>query len=189
MSSPRTSKDKPAKPARAVPGAKVSRGVDKVASDAGMTGKDKANFIKAMMEGVKPKAAAPAAPKPRAGKSGAAKGEKPVTVEILRRIPAPVKVSTPSNKESDEALKFASLIEAKVAGGDLGALTPEAVQALMAALCKLYAANVDAGNKYPVVSSRMAITGTDSMILCGALLKAVDLQVFELGMWQSWSGL
>ena len=185
MSSPRSAQDKPAKPARAVPGTKVPRGADKVASDAGMTGKDKANFIKAMMEGVKPKAAA----NPAAGKSGAAKGEKPVTVEILRKIPAPVKTLVPSNPESDQAIKFAALIEAKVAAGELEALTPYAVQALMTALCKYYSANVDAGNKFPVVSGRMAITGTDAMIVCGALLKAVDLQVFELGMWQSWSGI
>ena len=59
----------------------------------------------------------------------------------------------------------------------------------MAALCKLYAANMEAGDKFPVVKDRFAVTGTDAMILCGALLKAVDLQVFELGMWQSWSGV
>ena len=59
----------------------------------------------------------------------------------------------------------------------------------MTVLAKIYAANVEAGNKYPVVGNRMAISGTEAMILCGALLKAVDLQVFELGMWQSWSGL
>ena len=40
-----------------------------------------------------------------------------------------------------------------------------------------------------MVKERFSVTGTDAMILCGALLKAVDLQVFELGMWQSWSGI
>ena len=158
----------------------------KAASDDGMTGADKANFIKAMMEGVKGKTAA----SKTKTKAKAAPVEKPEQVEILRKIPAPVKAAArPSNPQSDEAIALAKLLEKKLAAGDLGLLTPQAMQALMTALAKVYAANVEAGDKFPVVSHRMAISGTEAMILCGALLKAVDLQVFELGMWQSWSGL
>lgn len=185
MSSPRTGKSGPAKPAKSIPGVKVPRGADKLASDAGMSGKDKANFIKAMMEGVTPKTAASA----KATREARRPPEAPKKVEILRKIPAARSVATPSNPESDEAIRFAAMLEAKLAAGELGVLTPEATQALMSVLCKLYSANVEAGNKYPVVRDRMSITGTDSMIVCGALLKAVDLQVFELGMWQSWSGI
>ena len=86
-------------------------------------------------------------------------------------------------------MTFAARLEEKFANGDFEALTPEATQALMTAICKLYSANAEAGNKFPVVKDRFSVTGTDAMILCGALLKAVDLQVFELGMWQSWSGI
>ena len=176
----------------------------KAASDDGMSRADKANFIKAMMEGVKektPKAKAGAkAAKPSAksvksagSKTAPAKSpQKPTpakTVEILRKIPAPVKFTRPSNALSDSALALAKTIEASVASGDQEALTPEAVQALVTAVAKFYSANIDSGVKYPVIAHRMAISGTDAMILCGALLKGVDLQVFELGMWQSWSGL
>jgi hypothetical protein len=59
----------------------------------------------------------------------------------------------------------------------------------MGAICKIYGANQESGNKYPILSGRMAVTGTDVMITCGGLLKAADLQVFELGMWQSWTGI
>lgn len=189
-------------------GAKSAPDADGMASDDGMSRTDKVNFIKAMMEGVKPKATAPqgAAAKPNAAKgkgaaakADAAKGkskakpkaaaEKPKKVEILRKIPAVQAAPVRSNPESDAALQFAAMLEKKLAAGDLEVLTPQAVQALVTALAKLYSANIDAGNKYPVVAHRMAISGTDAMILCGALLKAVDLQVFELGMWQSWSGL
>jgi hypothetical protein len=31
-------------------------------------------------------------------------------------------------------------------------------------------------------------TATDVMVTVTAMLKAVNLQVFELGMWQAWSG-
>ena len=33
-----------------------------------------------------------------------------------------------------------------------------------------------------------AATATDVMVAVTAMLKAVNLQVFELGMWQAWSG-
>ena len=182
MSSPKASGPKSASAKTARPAAKAARGADKPASDAGMSGADKANFIKAMMEGVGPKKGA-SAPKKRAAP------EKPRTVEILRKIPGPSRIETPSNPASDEARAFAAMLEAKHAAGEFDVLTPEASQALMAALCKLYSANMEAGNKYPVLRDRFAVTGTDAMIVCGALLKAVDLQVFELGMWQSWSGV
>lgn len=32
------------------------------------------------------------------------------------------------------------------------------------------------------------ITATDVMVTVTAMLKAVNLQVFELGMWQAWTG-
>ncbi len=179
MSSPRT--------VTAKASAKTSRAAKKSASDEGMSRADKVNFISAMMDGL-PSKDAPA--KTRTEKvARKASANKPLKVEILRKISAPVIVATPSNALSDEARKFAAAIEDKVASGDFDALTPEAVQALMTALCKFYSCNVEAGNKFAVVKDRHSITGTDAMITCGALLKAVDLQVFELGMWQSWSGL
>ena len=33
-----------------------------------------------------------------------------------------------------------------------------------------------------------AVTATDVMVTVSAMLKAVNLQLFELGMWQAWSG-
>ena len=36
--------------------------------------------------------------------------------------------------------------------------------------------------------SKNSISATDVMVTASGLLKAVDLAVFELGMWQSWTG-
>jgi hypothetical protein len=178
MSSPKAAK---APTVKAAPAAKPSARAAKPASDEGMTRQDKANFIKSMMEGIKPKDA----PKTKAK----APVEPLKKVEILRKISAPVKSTIPPTPESIEALKFAAMLEAKLANGEFGVLTPEAFQTLMAAMCKLYSANAESGNKFSVVEGRLAITGTDAMITCAGLLKAVDLQVFELGMWQSWAGI
>ncbi len=50
--------------------------------------------------------------------------------------------------ESAEALRVAAMIESALAEGDLECLQPHAQQALIGALCKLYAANAEAGNRY-----------------------------------------
>jgi hypothetical protein len=179
MSSPKAGKPKPAgtktiKPAK--PAAKPARASSDVKAKAGtdVSDTDKAHFVKAMWEGVKKGDAAPAeAPK----------------VEVLRRMSAPEAPAVRHTAESAEAIKLAEMLEAKLASGEIDVLTPQAMQALMATLVKLYSASADAGDRYPILEGRMSVTGTDAMIVCGALLKAVDLQVFELGMWQSWSGM
>lgn len=186
--------------ARAAPTAARKQGAQDEPSS-----QEKADFVRAMSKGIAPNTAA--ARKVDAKKTGSTAGAKPAAktsgakakapaagkraepeapkVEVLRRIPAPEKViDTPA---SAEALRIAAMIEKKLADGELDALQPHAQQALIAALCKLYAANSEAGQRYPILGQRSAVTATDVMIMCGALLKAVDLQVFELGMWQSWS--
>ena len=162
-------------------------------------GEDKVNFVKAIWEGVpskegkasKVKADKSRADKPKASKAKAskAKAEKAPKVEILRKISAPVRVESRQTPESDQALALVAALEAKFEAGELDVLTPEATQALMGVICRIYSANQESGNKYSLLSGRAAVTGTDAMITCSSLLKAVDLQVFELGMWQSWSGI
>ena len=41
---------------------------------------------------------------------------------------------------------------------------------------------------WPAFPADATITATDVMVTVSAMLKAVNLQVFELGMWQAWSG-
>jgi len=193
MSSPETSTRKPKSSAKKPPAKKPAKkaAAKKAASKRavkrdsdGLSGQDKAHFVKAMWEGISTKGTKGKKP----AKKAAEKAPAP-QVEILRRIPAATTKQGPQNAASKQALAFAAEIEKAFAKGDLGALSPEAVQALMTVLCKIYGANQESGNKYPVLANRTAVTGTDVMITCGALLKAVDLQVFELGMWQSWSGV
>ena len=58
----------------------------------------------------------------------------------------------------------------------------------MAAVCKTYAAQVEAGGQLLPLPARGGATATDVMITASGLLKAANLAVFELGMWQSWTG-
>jgi hypothetical protein len=89
---------------------------------------------------------------------------------------------------SQAAEKLAAEIDRALAEGRTDALTTAAIQALMAAACRSYSAQVEAGGTFPPLAARSRVTSTDVMITASGLLKAANLAVFELGMWQSWTG-
>jgi|RhiMethySRZTD1v2_1073278.scaffolds.fasta_scaffold105140_6 hypothetical protein len=93
----------------------------------------------------------------------------------------------PGNEASAQALKLAAEIERGLVSGQ-PAISSQAQQKLLAALCKSYAQQVQAGNAPSALGGVSAVTATDVMITASGLLKSADLQVFELGMWQSWTG-
>jgi hypothetical protein len=83
------------------------------------------------------------------------------------------------------AEQLAADIVRGLAAGDLDVLPPEVLQTVMSAACRLYAAQSEAGSTLPPVRE---VTSTDLMVTASGLLKAGNLAVFELGMWQSWTG-
>jgi len=96
-----------------------------------------------------------------------------------------------SPAESDITRKAAGLatdIEAALARGDLDALTPEALQALMAALCRTYTAQCELGSKDLPLAPGTFANATDAMMTASGLLRAVNVASFEFAMWQSWGG-
>ena len=63
------------------------------------------------------------------------------------------------------------------------------VQALLARAVKLYAERAAASDApLPAFPPDAQITATDAVVTTTAILKAVNVQLFELGMWQAWSG-
>jgi hypothetical protein len=63
------------------------------------------------------------------------------------------------------------------------------IQALLARAVKLYAERVAARETpFPAFPESADITATDAVVTTTAILKAVNVQLFELGMWQAWSG-
>jgi phage I-like protein len=89
---------------------------------------------------------------------------------------------------SAQATQLAADIEGALADGRIDTLSPQALQALMAAACKAYAAQVEAGNPVAALAQRTTVTPTEVMVTASGLLRAANLAVFELGMWQSWTG-
>ena len=142
----------------------------------------KAAIVKAAAR-AKQAAGKPAAAKPAAAKLAAAKpaAAKPVAAKSVPNKPA-------ANGASADAKQLAATIERDLRDGRLDTLTPEAFQALMAALCKSYGTQLEAGADFLPVADRSSVSPTEIMTTTSALLKAANLAVFELGMWQSWTG-
>src|SRR5580692_1208719 len=91
------------------------------------------------------------------------------------------------NGASADAQRLTAVLERGIVDGKLDMVTAEALQKLIAAACRVYTARTEAGEQFMPVP-RNSISATDVMVTASGLLRAVDLAVFELGMWQSWTG-
>ena len=125
----------------------------------------------------------------RAGKSLKAVVKSPA--KTTRRPAAAAPAGKPKIEVVDgasaEAKRLAAVLERSIVDGKLDMVSSEALQKVIAAACRVYTARVEAGEPLmPVPKNSMS--ATDVMVTASGLLKAVDLAVFELGMWQSWTG-
>ncbi len=69
------------------------------------------------------------------------------------------------------------------------ALSDGEIQALLARAVRLYAERAAARDEpLAAFAPGELITATDAVVTTTAILKAVNVQLFELGMWQAWSG-
>jgi hypothetical protein len=134
--------------------------------------------------------------KAAATKSAPKSAAKPVVKSAAK--PAPKPAAKPATKPatkpaangttSAEATALAAKIERDLRDGHSDTLTPQAFQALMAALCKSYGTQLEAGAQFLPLANQTSASPTEVMTTTSALLKAANLAVFELGMWQSWTG-
>jgi hypothetical protein len=127
-----------------------------------------------------PKRAAKPAPKSKA---------KPAAKAAKAAGKAAVAAAASANgSTSHDATKLAAEIEKALVSGKLDTLTPQALHALMGACCKTYATRVEAGEDLLPLAQRSTVSPTEVMVTASGLLRAANLAVFELGMWQSWTG-
>ncbi|HEY7229060.1 MAG TPA: hypothetical protein VH558_01680 [Pseudolabrys sp.] len=67
-------------------------------------------------------------------------------------------------------------------------LSDKDIQDMLAKAVRLYTERAaERDGELPAFASDAA-TATEVMVTVTAMLKAVNLQLFELGMWQAWSG-
>ncbi len=93
----------------------------------------------------------------------------------------------PARGASGDAERLAAVMMRGIVDNELDVVSAEALQKLIAAASRLYTARREAGEQFTPVPQK-SISATDVMVTASGLLKAADLAVFELGMWQSWTG-
>jgi hypothetical protein len=119
-------------------------------------------------------------------KSAAKTAAKTARRPVAARPAAKPKVELVEGASAD-AKRLASVLEGSIVDGKLDLVSAEALQKLIAAACRVYTARLEAGEQIMPVPKN-SISATDVMVTASGLLKAADLAVFELGMWQSWTG-
>ena len=68
-------------------------------------------------------------------------------------------------------------------------LSDAAIQNLLADAVRLYAERAaEQDGALSAFPATAPVTATDVMLATTAMLKAVNVQIFELGMWQAWAG-
>jgi hypothetical protein len=87
----------------------------------------------------------------------------------------------------DSAEQLAASLNGCIAAGQAGAFPDQTMRQLMAALVKVYAAKFDQGQRPILLDAESEVSATAVLVTTSALMKASNLEIFELGMWQSWS--
>jgi hypothetical protein len=125
--------------------------------------------------------------KSAAAKAAAGKSARRAVADGKPRLITAKPKAVPATGLSAEAIRLAAEIEREFAKRD-DAISVEAMQALMGALCRVYAAQVEAGARFTPIEEGQVVSPTGVMVTASGLLRAANLAVFELGMWQSWTG-
>ena len=120
-------------------------------------------------------------------KAAAKKATAKKTVVKKRAKPAPL-TTDGANEVSAQMLAAAASMETALAAGGLESLSNDSLQKLLAAAVKIYAAKREAGESFLPLTAAGRVTPTDIMVTSSQMLRSGNLQVFELGMWQSWTG-
>lgn len=88
-------------------------------------------------------------------------------------------------------LRAATALEHAVASGE-EAVTPDALQRILAAGIRLYVARVERGAQdppFPAAAGAPVPTATEVLVAVTDMLAACEIELFELGMWQTWGGV
>jgi hypothetical protein len=132
-------------------------------------------------------------PKAAAAKSSrhARTAARPPVKPVVKAAKPALKVAKSDDKPatgiSADAMRVAAEMERGIVDGKLDVVSTQALQSMMAIACRVYAARTEAGEQF-LPLAKNSISATDVMVTASGLLKATDLAVFELGMWQSWTG-
>ena len=91
-------------------------------------------------------------------------------------------LSAPADVIAQAAAALAAAI------GEPGRIADADLRALIASAARLYAAKAEEGMRTPLPPGGGGVTIDDAMVLTTDLLHALNVQLFELSMWQAMTG-
>lgn len=98
----------------------------------------------------------------------------------------------PESPDCARAVKLiedlAALMREIDANSEVAQFPVEALQQLFGAGVGMLAAKFDSGEQCLPLPTGAEVSATAIMVTATGLLKSANLELFELGMWQSWSG-
>ena len=86
------------------------------------------------------------------------------------------------------ARNLAVSLDAAIAAGEASSFPDDAMRELMTSLVKIYAIKFDEGQRPALIDPDSGVSATTILVTTSALMKSSNLEIFELGMWLSWSG-
>ena len=99
-------------------------------------------------------------------------------------------VAQPSPSPVDaKARELIAELRAAIDANTSGVMTQETLEDLFAALIHLYGTNAEQCHKITPLKTDRHTNATAILMTVTALLRGANLELFELGMWQSWSGM
>lgn len=87
---------------------------------------------------------------------------------------------------ADNVCLLANQVDAILHDSETEFVTDATIQKLLTAAALLYAARVESAGDLPATAPG-ALNATQGMIVTSGIMKSVNIQVFELGLWQSWA--
>jgi hypothetical protein len=100
---------------------------------------------------------------------------------------------SPSEADRDSFAALASEVSVRCAeaieNDRLGDIPDDSLGQLLGSVARLFAAKAQAGNTPRPFGRNSGVAITDVAITCTAMMESVGLGTFELGAWQSMSGL
>ena len=78
---------------------------------------------------------------------------------------------------------FSNLVTAALERGDLAAIPDAALRRVLTAAVKAYAAKVEAAEAELAPFERDQVTATETAVAACAMIRAADLNLFDIAMW------
>lgn len=111
-------------------------------------------------------------------------------VELLERSAATGARQQAPNLAIDNAVKDLALrIRSEINAGNKEVMTLEALESMLGALFSLYSGHTEEQGRLTPLKLGESVNATAVLMATSALLRGANLELFELGMWQSWSGM